>query len=84
MSWKSMEEMYNYFGDCVDVECFEKEKREIEEFLGDCEDYEFFEDVLYGECFVIRKGEEYFIVSGNWSEFRFEKMDEDEIELLKK
>ena len=83
MSWKSMEEMYNYFGDCVDGKEFEKEKKEIEEFLDGCEDYEFYEDILYGECFIIRKENEYFVVSGNWDSFKFEKMDDDEIKMLK-
>lgn len=84
MSWKSIEEMYHYFGDCLSVEEYEMEKGWIEEFLGDCKDYEFLEDTLYGESFIIRKEKEYFIVSSWRGKFEFEKMDEEEIKLLNK
>lgn len=79
MSWKNIEEMEKYF----EEEFGKEERREIEEFLGDCEDYEFYEDVIYGESFIVRKGNEYFIVSSNWDKFVFDRLDEEDVKKLK-
>lgn len=82
MSWKSIDEMYRYFGECLSEEDYEKEKRWIEEFLGNCKDYEFLEDTLYGELFIIRKEDEYYLVSDWKGKFDFDKLDEEDVERL--